>query len=113
MSTQKDHSTPKENKDPLLHPKINAISICPVCKNPIHETNAVDTKSIVEDNLYYVGGVLIKDCPVRLYCDFEHCYAEEGVTLDEPHDLVAVVEAVFDTKGNCTRFTIVEIHEKH
>jgi len=110
MSTPKDHFTHEEIEDPLLHQKTDVTCICPVCRGPLHTTNLVDVKSIVEDNLYYEGGVLLVDCPVKLHCNFEHRYHKEGFTLDEPHNLVAVVEAVFNNKGNCIHFAILEVH---
>ena len=81
--------------------------ICPVCGMVLHEDNLVDLKSIVEDNLYYVGGVQIVNSRVLLHCDFEHCYDENGFLM-KSHPLVAVVEAVFDMK-ECVHFEIKEI----
>ena len=81
--------------------------ICPVCGMVLHEDNLVDLKSIVEDNLYYVGGVQIVNSRVLLHCDFEHCYDENGFLM-KSHPLVAVVEAVFDLK-ECVHFEIKEI----
>ncbi|KYK28910.1 MAG: hypothetical protein AYK19_20485 [Theionarchaea archaeon DG-70-1] len=82
---------------------------CPVCKKPLHEDNLVDMKSVVEDNLYYVGGVRIMNFRVPLACDFQHHFDKEEVTIDEPHKLVAVVNAEFDGSGKCVHFDIVEI----
>ncbi|KYK37909.1 MAG: hypothetical protein AYK18_18135 [Theionarchaea archaeon DG-70] len=83
--------------------------VCPVCKKPLHADNLVDMKSIVEDNLYYVGGVRIMNSRVPLACDFQHRFDRGGVTLDEPHELVAVVTAEFDGSGACIQFEIVEV----
>ncbi len=83
--------------------------ICPVCGRPLYEDNLVDAQSVVEDNLYDMGGVRIVDCTVHLECDFTHQFDEEGFTLDEPHNLVAVVDAEFDETGECIRFAITEI----
>jgi len=85
------------------------VRICPVCGRPLHDDNLVDAKSIVEDNLYYVGGVLIVS-DVWLHCNFEHRYTEEGTTMENPHKLIAVVKAAFDKKGKCITFDIVEVH---
>jgi hypothetical protein len=82
--------------------------ICPVCGKRLHENNLVDRKSVVEDNLYYVGGVRIVNSRVQLHCDFEHQFNIQGIRMDKSHPLVAVVEAVFDAKA-CTNFEIVEI----
>ena len=83
--------------------------VCPVCGKVLYEDNLVDVKSIVEDNLYYVGGVLIKNYTVLLHCDFEHCFEERDITIDDPHELIAVVSAEFDGSGECVQFEIVEV----
>lgn len=82
---------------------------CPVCRKLLHEDNLVDVKSIVEDNLYFVGGVRIMNSRVPLACDFQHRFDKGGVTLDEPHELVAVVTAEFDGSGACIQFEIVDV----
>ena len=82
--------------------------VCPECRKLIHVNNFVDMKSIVDDNLYYVGGVLIVG-KARLLCDFQHRYDEEGATMEEPHILVAVIDAEFDQSGRCIRFDTVEV----
>ncbi len=83
---------------------------CPVCGARLHETNMPDKESIVEDNLYREGGVLMLSSHVLLRCDFEHQFEKEDVTVDEPHGLVALVEAVFDESGECIQFNISKIH---
>ena len=82
--------------------------VCPECRKPIHVNNLVDMKSIVDDNLYYVGGVLIVG-KARFLCDFQHHYDEEGATVKELHTLVAVIDAEFDQSGRCIRFDTVEV----
>ena len=82
--------------------------VCPVCRKFLHADSLVDMKSIVEDNLYGTGGVLIVNSRVELHCNFEHRY-EKGFTLDEPHKLMAVVDAAFDRSGACIHFEIVDI----
>ena len=97
------HASPDVDVD-----KQEVTVICPVCGTRLHKNNLVDKKSIVEDNLYYVGGVRIVNSRVQLHCDFEHQFNIQGFEMDESHPLVAVVEAVFDAK-ECTNFEIVEI----
>jgi len=91
-----------------IQQKKDVTFVCPVCEKPLHTSNLVDMKSIVEDNLYYVGGVKIVSDTI-LHCDFEHRYDEEGFTLENPHPLVATVKAAFDITGDCIHFTIVDI----
>lgn len=79
-----------------------------MCRMRLHKNNLVDSKSIIEDNLYYVGGVRIVNSHMQLHCDFEHQFNIDGLRMDESHPLVAVVEAVFNEK-ECVNFKIVEI----
>jgi len=46
---------------------------------------------------------------VPIACDFQHRLDKGGVTLDEPHELVAVVTAEFDGSGACIQFEIAEV----
>ena len=86
--------------------------VCPVCGKPLHEVNLPDQESIIEDSLYYVSGVRIVNSQVQLYCDFVHRFEKEEVTLDEPHDLVGLVIAVFDELGTCIQFNLVEVYPR-
>jgi hypothetical protein len=84
--------------------------VCPVCGRQIHDTNLIDAEGVVDDNLYSEGDVLIVDSEVKLLCEFEHRYDDEdGVTIEGPHELVAVVDAEFDGSGECIRFVITDI----
>ncbi|KYK33006.1 MAG: hypothetical protein AYK18_15205 [Theionarchaea archaeon DG-70] len=87
----------------------NARFVCPVCRKPLHKKNLVDARSIVEDNLYFVGGVRIVDSRVELYCDFQHQFDEEGITMDNPHKLTAIVDVHFDQSGDYIQFEILKI----
>lgn len=82
--------------------------ICPVCRRILNSNNLVDMCSVVEDNLYYAGGVLIINSRVCLRCDFQHRF-DKGLTVDNSCHLVAVVDAEFDDKGKCVYFEIKEI----
>ena len=82
--------------------------ICPVCRRTLNSNNLVDMCSIVEDNLYYTGGVLIINSKVCLHCDFQHLF-DKGLPVDDPCQLVAVIDAVFDDKGKCVHFVVKEI----
>ena len=84
--------------------------VCPVCGGFLHEKNLPDMESIIYDNLYDQGGVRIGSPKVRLHCDFEHCFDEEGLTMDNPHDLVAFIDAEFDQAGDCTKFVLSGVH---
>ena len=85
------------------------ILACPVCGRPLYKGDLVDVESVVEENLYDLGGVRIVDSHVRLECDVEHRFDEKGFTLDEPHELVVVCDAVFDGLGSCVQFAIAEV----
>jgi len=103
---EKEHA--EKGIDSLSKPK--SAFVCPICKTLLTDTNLVDAKSVVQDNLYYVGGVFIADSHVYLYCNFEHRYTEEGNTLENPHPLIAKVKTIFDKKGECICFDILEVH---
>ena len=83
--------------------------VCPVCKRPLPEDNLVDMGSVVEDNMYYAGGIRIVNSRIVLHCDCEHQCDEEGLKLDNPHKVVAVVNAEFDDEGSCVHFEIKEV----
>jgi hypothetical protein len=82
---------------------------CPVCGRLLQKGDLADVQSVVEDNLYDLGGVRLVDSHVRLECDVEHRFDEKGFTLDEPHDLVVVVDAAFDESGSCVQFVIIGV----
>jgi len=84
-------------------------SVCPICEELLNQSNLVDVKSVVDDNLYYLSGVRIVNSQVELHCDFEHRFDEEGFTIEKPHRLVAVIEAAFDGFGRCIQFDIREV----
>ena len=83
--------------------------VCPVCGSQLHEINLVDKKGIIDEMLYSNEDVLIVDSEVTLFCECEHRYDEEEFTIEDPHKIVAVVDAVFDGSGECTQFEITEI----
>ena len=83
--------------------------VCPVCGKVLHEDNLPDKESIVKDNLYHEGGVLILSSHVLLRCDFEHLFEERDISIDDPHQSVAIVSATFDGSGECVQFEIVEV----
>jgi hypothetical protein len=83
--------------------------VCPVCGKILHEINLVDKKGIIDEMLYSYEGLLIVDSEVTLLCECEHRYDGEEFTIEDPHKIVAVVDAVFDGSGECTQFEITEI----
>ncbi len=85
--------------------------MCPVCEREIHEINLPDVKSVVEDKLSWVGFVIV-DSFVCLLIGFEHRFADREITLDNLHELTAVVTCEFDGHGVCTHFEVKEIRVK-
>ncbi len=83
--------------------------ICPVCGKPLHQDNLPTAEGLIDDDLYWGGEVVIINSHVQMKCDFEHCLDELGMTLGEPHPLIGIVEAAFDSAGNCIHFQIQEI----
>ena len=84
--------------------------VCPVCCELLHEKNLPDMESVIYDSLYYARDVCIWNSRVQLYCDFEHRYDEEGVIIEEPHDLAGFIDAGVDFSGECIKFPLSEIH---
>ncbi len=85
--------------------------MCPSCREGIHEVNLPDVKSIVEDTLTWLELVIV-DSSVCFLIDCEHQYEDVGMTLDNPHELTAVVVSEFDSQGECTYFEVREVRIK-
>jgi hypothetical protein len=84
--------------------------VCPVCKTPISEPHQPDVQCVLEEGLYYGLKTRIVDSEVIIEHQFTHFLDENtGVRMEEYHDLVAVIEARFDSKGVCTGFDIVRL----
>ena len=82
---------------------------CPVCGKPMSEKYLPDKKGYIDERLYAVGEFRIIAKTV-LECDFIHFWDEEiDGTVDDPHDLTATVDVVFDKSGECTAFDIVKV----
>ena len=83
--------------------------ICPVCGKTISQEFLPDPKGFVDERLYQYGGVRIVS-HVILECTFWHFFDEdENMTMPEPHELIATVEANFNRNGKCIAFHILEI----
>ena len=83
---------------------------CRVCGKILRKRNLPGVKDVIEDGLYSNGNISIVNSTVVLECQFPHYYCEEeDATVDEIHDVVAVIKAVFDDKGKCALFDILEI----
>ncbi len=88
---------------------------CPVCGKSLGEDNLPDAESSIQDNLYDCSNkTIIINSKVTLKHEFPHFRDEDDVALEFPHDLVAVIEAEFDRRGECVSFAIQEIlpHEE-
>lgn len=85
--------------------------VCPVCRKSLDEDNLPDAESSIQDNLYDCSNkTIIINSKVTLKHEFPHFRdAEDDVALEFSHDLVAVIEAEFDSRGECVSFTILEI----
>ncbi len=79
--------------------------ICPVCGKEIDEVNFPDAKSLVEDSLF-LAGLVVVDSSVCFLIDIEHWYEKAEITLENPHELTAVVTCEFDSQGECIHFEI-------
>lgn len=81
--------------------------VCPVCKKVVHECDLPNKVGVIDENLYFGSGILIVDSDVTLYRRFEHMHEEQQDVVDEPHDIVGVLNTHFDETGECTVFEIV------
>ncbi len=79
--------------------------ICPVCGKEIDEVNLPDAKSLVEDSLF-LAGLVVVDSSVCFLIDIEHWHEEAEITLENPHELTAVVNCEFDSQGACIHFEV-------
>lgn len=102
--------TGDENERTML--QLKGKCVCPVCGEEIHEDNLPDKESVITENVYHLGGVVITSSSVWLLVDFWHEYTIGGETLDSPHKLTAVVTCEFDRQGRCIGFEIKEIRAK-
>lgn len=84
---------------------------CPSCREDIHEVNLPDVRSIVEDTLSWLE-LTIVDSSVCFLIDCEHRYEDVGMTLENPHELTAVIVSEFDSQGGCTCFEVREVRVK-
>lgn len=85
--------------------------VCPVCGEEINVVNLPDKGSVVEDTLDTIEGLRFVG-PVVVLVDFEHQFSDLGVSLENPHSLVAVTKCDFDGEGRCRSFKIVEVRER-
>ncbi|MBU7012123.1 MAG: hypothetical protein HXS46_15670 [Theionarchaea archaeon] len=77
-----------EKKDP------GRTFICPVCGGTLGKRNLPDAKGVID-----------------LEHPFDHYYnEEEDHIMDEPHNLMAVIEAEFDGSKKCTAFCVVQVY---
>ncbi len=83
--------------------------ICPVCGKEIDEVNFPDAKSLVEDSLF-LAGLVVVNSSVCFLISIEHWHEKAEITLENPHELTAVVKCEFDGQGACIHFEVTEIH---
>jgi hypothetical protein len=83
---------------------------CPVCGKPLIVRNLPDRASIIDDMLQLEGIHFVGE--VKIYCDFEHDFDENGDHIDEPHKLYAVITMRFDESGRCIGFHIANVHAR-
>jgi len=94
-----------EKKDP------GRTFICPVCGGTLGKRNLPDAKGVIDDEMYYCSESRIINSTVILEHPFDHYYnEEEDHIIDEPHNLMAVIEAEFDGSKKCTAFCVVQVY---
>jgi hypothetical protein len=85
--------------------------ICPVCGKLLGDQNLPDIEAVIKDEIFHLDeNNRIVNSRVTIEHEFEHFYdEEEDKEMNEPHSLISVIEAEFDSKGDCIRFDIVEV----
>lgn len=86
--------------------------ICPVCGGILTKQNLPNAESVIADGMFYM---VKEDCiissRVLIRHKFSHFYDEEkDCTMDDPHDLLSIIEAEFDGDGECIAFSLVKIY---
>jgi hypothetical protein len=114
MNLSKKDSSKKgstqENQNRKILQNEGSQVVCPVCGKLLGEKNLPDTRSVIEEGLYYTGNICIVDSDVKVHYDFVHYIDEDtGVAVEEPHHVTAVIQAVFNSTGECTTFNILQI----
>jgi hypothetical protein len=87
------------------------VKVCPVCGKEL--CNQLPCReSVLGDSLVLTKYIRIVNSEITVECTFYHDHdeADEDTFLEEPHQLVAVIQMVFDSSGVCTVFDIVDIH---
>ncbi len=84
--------------------------VCPVCGKRLGIHNMPTMKAVIEESLYLAEDTCIVGSKVVLEYTFGHYYdEEEGISMEDSHSLIAVIEAEFDKGGNCTTFRILKV----
>ena len=87
-----------------------ATFVCPVCGKSVSEPHLPDVQSVIKEGWYFLQKTRILDSKVVLSHEFDHSYdEEEDMGMEQSHAVIAVISAVFDGKGDCTVFDILEI----
>lgn len=84
--------------------------ICPVCGKELFD-HVPDMESVLAELSYDGKSIRIVTKEVVIEADFDHALDEEGLSLDEPHPLVAVIKIRFDSSGKGISYEVLQIFE--
>lgn len=87
-------------------------TICPVCGRRISGKNLPTQESIITDEIFSnLEPDRIISSKVLIRHVFSHFYDEEkDCTMDDPHDLLSIIQAEFDGDGECIAFSLVKVY---
>jgi hypothetical protein len=86
--------------------------ICPVCGRRMSGKNLPTQESVIADEIIYnLEPDRIISSRVLIRHKFSHFYDEEkDCAMDDPHDLLSIIEAEFDGDGECIAFSLVKVY---
>jgi hypothetical protein len=87
-------------------------TICPVCGRRMSGKNLPTQESVITDEIIHnLEPDRIISSRVLIRHEFSHFYdEEEDCAMDDPHDLLSIIEAEFDGDGECIAFSLVKVY---
>ena len=84
---------------------------CPVCGGKLSR-QLPSMKGTLEDPYFFPLNIRIVDSVILIARKFFHDRDEDdgNFSLENPHSVMAVIKAVFDSEGACTEFEILDVY---
>ena len=99
-----------ETINPSVLPERQVFS-CPVCGGKLSR-QLPSMKGTLEDPSLFPLNLTIVDSVILIVRKFFHDRDEDdgNFSLENPHSVMAVIKAVFDSAGACTEFEILDVY---